>query len=325
YSDPNDNTVTAMPFGVGDGTTAAFQLQRSIGGGVDIVQNVNQSVSAPKIYKYDWQGTKNALLESDNLSLSPWVSISNVMGSPLVTPNAGFAPDGSNNATKFVFAAPDGNGTHYSGWGQGCSLPFGGQVGGPTFTFSIWLRADASYPGSSGFQLILEASPSFSVTFINPSITTQWQRFAVTFTFPGGNTDTAMDCQLRLPGTASVAPPIYAWGAQIEENPSTTTYQKTGANNWGPTLQYTTARTNRLLWSQGIDNAAWGKLGSGGPTAPTVTADAIVAPDGTMTAEAVAFPAIGSGGQYSEINQVVSGIGGPGTSFTFSIWLKAAS
>ena len=49
YSDPNDNSVSAMPFGVGDGTTAAFQLQRNIGGGVDIVQNVNQSVSAPKI------------------------------------------------------------------------------------------------------------------------------------------------------------------------------------------------------------------------------------------------------------------------------------
>ena len=200
YTDLNDNSVTAMPFGAGDGTTTAFQLQRTIGGGVDIVQNVNQSVSAPKIYKYDWQGTKNALLQSDNLSLSPWLSISNVMGSPVVTPNAGFAPDGSNNATKFVFAAPDGNGTHYSGWGQSCALPFGGQVGGRTFTFSIWLRADANYAGSPGFQLILEASPSFSAASVSPSITTQWQRFVVTFTFPGGNTDSTIDCQLRLPG-----------------------------------------------------------------------------------------------------------------------------
>ena len=38
----------------------AFQLQRNIGDGVDIVQNIDQTVLAPFFYKYDWQGTKKS-------------------------------------------------------------------------------------------------------------------------------------------------------------------------------------------------------------------------------------------------------------------------
>jgi hypothetical protein len=46
--DPNDNTVTAMPFAIGDGTSVNFQLTRSIGGvGIDVIQNVN---GTPTIY-----------------------------------------------------------------------------------------------------------------------------------------------------------------------------------------------------------------------------------------------------------------------------------
>lgn len=41
YSDPYDNAVTGQYFGVGDGSTTAFQLTRSIGIGTDICQNVN--------------------------------------------------------------------------------------------------------------------------------------------------------------------------------------------------------------------------------------------------------------------------------------------
>lgn len=51
YDNPADNSVTAMPFGTGDGTTAAFQLTRAIGAGgftfTEPVQNVNGS---PGIY-----------------------------------------------------------------------------------------------------------------------------------------------------------------------------------------------------------------------------------------------------------------------------------
>lgn len=51
FSDPDDNAVTAMSFGAGDGSTKVFQLSRAFGAGgftfVEPVQNLN---GAPSIY-----------------------------------------------------------------------------------------------------------------------------------------------------------------------------------------------------------------------------------------------------------------------------------
>ncbi len=47
FTDPQDNTVSGAQFGVGNGTSTAFQLSRNIAGAVDIIQNLNGS---PSIY-----------------------------------------------------------------------------------------------------------------------------------------------------------------------------------------------------------------------------------------------------------------------------------
>lgn len=47
YVDPDDNSISSQPFGVGDGTTTAFQLCRTLGGFTD---NVFSPIGAPKIY-----------------------------------------------------------------------------------------------------------------------------------------------------------------------------------------------------------------------------------------------------------------------------------
>ena len=43
FSDPGDSSVTAQQFGVGDGSTTAFQLVRGFGGHVEPVMNLNGS------------------------------------------------------------------------------------------------------------------------------------------------------------------------------------------------------------------------------------------------------------------------------------------
>lgn len=43
YSNPSDNAVSLQAFGVGDGTTRAFQLVRSYSGYIEPVQNLNGS------------------------------------------------------------------------------------------------------------------------------------------------------------------------------------------------------------------------------------------------------------------------------------------
>jgi uncharacterized protein (TIGR02217 family) len=48
YTDPEDNAVSAQSFGVGDGTTTAFQLQRTFGGFTEPVYNVT---GTPSIFK----------------------------------------------------------------------------------------------------------------------------------------------------------------------------------------------------------------------------------------------------------------------------------
>lgn len=49
------------------------------------------------------------------------------------------------------------------------------------------------------------------------------------------------------------------------------------------------SRTNSIIRSEAFDNAAWGKAGGGTGSAPVVTADHAVAPDGNSTAERIVF------------------------------------
>lgn len=76
------------------------------------------------------------------------------------------------------------------------------------------------------------------------------------------------------------------------------------------------SRTNVALQSQAFDNAAWLKSGSVA-AAPTITANAAVAPDGTTTAERVQIPSVSSG--FSLLQQ--TGLGGAGT-YSEGVWAK---
>jgi hypothetical protein len=68
------------------------------------------------------------------------------------------------------------------------------------------------------------------------------------------------------------------------------------------------SRTNALLRSQELNNAAWTTVGSG--SVPTVTADFAVAPDGTTTAERVQFAAT-SGAGFSLVEQSLAAAASP--------------
>lgn len=49
YDDPEDDSVTAMQFGTGDGATTAFQLGRTLNGG--LFEPIYNTHGAPQIYK----------------------------------------------------------------------------------------------------------------------------------------------------------------------------------------------------------------------------------------------------------------------------------
>jgi len=70
----------------------------------------------------------------------------------------------------------------------------------------------------------------------------------------------------------------------------------------GTGLYVEEGRTNLLTNASEFDNAAWAKSNNGaGTAAPVVTPNAAVAPDGTTTAEQIAFTAIDAAGEFSVV------------------------
>lgn len=80
--------------------------------------------------------------------------------------------------------------------------------------------------------------------------------------------------------------------------------------------------TNQLLYSEQFDNAGWGKTGYGVASAPVVTANYGIAPDGQTTADRVVFALNGGTtiDDLSMLNQQQTTIAG--NTYTQSIWLK---
>ena len=85
------------------------------------------------------------------------------------------------------------------------------------------------------------------------------------------------------------------------------------------------ARTNLALRSQEIDNGAWGPLNYGAGVAPVITANAALAPDGTMTADQVVLDIAGGtvSGDGSAITQTVTVVNG--VTYVGSFWVRAVS
>ena len=79
-------------------------------------------------------------------------------------------------------------------------------------------------------------------------------------------------------------------------------------------------RTNVLLQSNDFTNAAWSKTGFGSSSAPVVTANQTTAPDGTATADRIAFSAV-PGGSGCVVQQTYTGTVNV---FALSVWLKGS-
>lgn len=75
FTDPYDNAVTNMQFGTGDGVTTAFQLTRTVGGMLDLIQNLNGTptikVSGGTVTPLSISSTGLVTLSSAPASLAP--------------------------------------------------------------------------------------------------------------------------------------------------------------------------------------------------------------------------------------------------------------
>jgi hypothetical protein len=94
-----------------------------------------------------------------------------------------------------------------------------------------------------------------------------------------------------------------------------------GAPGWLATCSSNFAVTNYLLqtntWA-----SPWGVAATGGANAPTLTANAVAAPDSTMTAARLSIPAISSAVGNAGASSVNQSFSGAGSNYTFSVWMR---
>ena len=155
FYDPADYAVTAQAFGTGDGTTTAFQLQRTLGGFSEPVV-APLAPSAPTLFQV--QGSpaayapNNLVNYSGDLTKSNWVKSNASIGSGVSDPFGGTAA-----FTITATGAP--------------ALVYENNAGpGANYVSSMWIRRRT---GSGAVYLRTPANANTTV-----ALTSSWQRFS---------------------------------------------------------------------------------------------------------------------------------------------------
>jgi hypothetical protein len=272
----------------------------------------------------------NLLLRSEQFNNTSFIK-----GLSSVTPNTTTAPDGT--LTADTWTGNGASGEHYL-------TQLVNATSGTTYTQSVFVKKGtndfiqilgtaviyglnswANFDLNNGVVGLSGASATATITDFGNG----WYRCTMTATA----TATASGAGFLLflinsatsarAETNSLAKSVHLWGAQLVEGSSALTYQKTVDRLDIPRIDYTGGgcpsillepqRTNLLLRSQELDNAIWTKPNT------TISANAITAPDGTLTADKLVPNA--SLSAFKEIWQNVSTT--TGQPYTFSIFAKA--
>lgn len=240
---------------------------------------------------------QNLLTYSNTFDNAIWVK-----SLATVTADSVVAPDGTLTADGIAFSSTSGY----------LFQEYAITTVGTVLTFSAWLRAASAT--TVNFLIQQNGGTSTSIT---ASLTTEWQRFSVSFTtnvFAGAPTFV----RAQLTPNANT-PTLYAWGAQL--NVGSTAFPYLGTTSATQTicapkgLLIEEARTNLAFWSDQFDNAAWSKSNT------TVTANSVASPDGATDAETVTDNATSAPHAVFGTNFSVSA----SATYTVSVYLKSGT
>jgi hypothetical protein len=191
----------------------------------------------------------NLLLRSSDASQSPWVSaVSGVAILPVVTPNAGVSPDGTNNAVRVQFdctnAALSSNRSRIQ---QSITV-----VNGTTYAKGVWVKAyDASNVGKTIRVLLENAANTIVYTLTN-----QWVRVTPA-AGAAASTSGIFIVETRGTFTGQTAD-ILMWNATVEAGAFLTSDIITGAT--------ATTRNADVATITGTNFSDWWQTGFGGAT-----------------------------------------------------------
>ena len=221
----------------------------------------------------------NTILQSETFENASWASVGVGTGlAPVVTANAGAAPDGTTTADRIVFDTGAGTtSSDRSIFRQAISAT-------TNRTGSFYIKSNTGSSQSVGFH---DGAQTTIVV-----VTTSWQRFSVSILA----VDTFFGLENRGDNATAGTCDVLVWGAQLETGDIATDYIATtsAAVSVGPVanlprLDYLGSSCPRLLlepqrqnvlnFSEQIDNAFWAKSNV------TISANAVTSPDGYTNAD----------------------------------------
>jgi hypothetical protein len=284
---------------------------------------------------------QNLLTYSQDFSNAAW-SKTNLT----VTADSIAAPDGTTTADTITSSA----GTNAKFIGEAVTMTSGlayvtsfyAKTNTQQFIQIIWSGSNVDY---ANFDLVNGTVGTVSGTGLTATITSvgnSWYRcVAVHNTLSVSSVSVnvvAIDSSTSTrAASTSTTNSFYLWGAQVEQRSAVTAYTATttqAITNYIPVLQTAASgvarfdnnpttgeslgllieesRTNLLTYSAQFDNGYWGKQNS------TITADTIVAPDGTLSGDRLFEDTATSGHSIAANVTVTSGV-----SYTQSIYAKA--
>ena len=253
------------------------------------------------------KGRENLALQGSDISTQSGSWSANQGG--VTTQNAATSPIGTNTASQIT---ANGSNT-YSGVRDA-----GIVMGALRYTYSVYLKAQSGTPD-------IRLTCYDGVTFHQQdfSITTEWERYSITFTPTAGTHNIYI--------TSQQAVSWYAWGAQFELGLVATDYIETGASTAQagiledmPRLDYSGGAScpSLLLEPQRSNLIEYSEYASGNALvgSPTITENFAVSPDGAQNAFKIDSV---SGGQYKRIRKILSV--SANSTYTCSYFIKKAT
>lgn len=229
----------------------------------------------------------NLLLASEQFDASSYWALDNGGAiNPVVTANAGVAPNGTTTADRIVFNKTGGT---FSRIQQSVS-----SLAGATYTFSVWMRTVSSSTSNVGLRL--------DATGLNVVVTGTWQQFNLSVTA----SSSVIGCQIMLfdsiVGNDETAD-VYAWGAHLYRSDLGGMQANASAYPY-----YNPSTPKNLLGFTELLTTGWTN------TNTTDTQVAVAAPNGSANSIDVAATA-GNGTLLASLSLLAS-------PYTFSIWLR---